>query len=59
MLKEIMEQPQTLEKAVDQDKETFTEVALDILRARQVIITACGTSRYAALVGRYPEASSG
>jgi glucosamine--fructose-6-phosphate aminotransferase (isomerizing) len=53
MLKEIMEQPQTLEKAVNQDKETFTEMALDILRAGQVIITACGSSRYAALVGRY------
>jgi glucosamine--fructose-6-phosphate aminotransferase (isomerizing) len=26
---------------------------MDILRARQVVITACGTSRYAALVGRY------
>jgi glucosamine--fructose-6-phosphate aminotransferase (isomerizing) len=53
MLKEIMEQPQVLEKAVAQDKELFTEIALDILRAEQVIITACGTSRYAALVGRY------
>jgi len=53
MLKEIMEQPQALEKAVNQDKGLFTEVALDILRAGQVIITACGTSRHAALVGRY------
>jgi glucosamine--fructose-6-phosphate aminotransferase (isomerizing) len=53
MLKEIMEQPQTIEAAANQDKETFTKVAMDILRAGQVIITACGTSRYAALVGRY------
>ncbi len=53
MLKEIMEQPQVLEETVAQDKELFTEIALDILRAGQVIITACGTSRYAALVGRY------
>jgi glucosamine--fructose-6-phosphate aminotransferase (isomerizing) len=53
MLKEIMEQPQVLEKTAAQDKELFTEIALDILRAGQVIITACGTSRYAALVGRY------
>jgi glucosamine--fructose-6-phosphate aminotransferase (isomerizing) len=29
------------------------EVALDVLRARQVVITACGTSRHASLVGRY------
>ena len=53
MLKEIMEQPQTLKAAVVQDREQFTGVAMDILRAQQVIITACGTSRYAALVGRY------
>jgi len=53
MLKEIMEQPEALEAAVRQDKEAFTEIAMDILRAGQVIVTACGTSRYAALVGRY------
>jgi glucosamine--fructose-6-phosphate aminotransferase (isomerizing) len=53
MLKEIMEQPQTIEAATKQDKESFTKVAMDILRAGQVIVTACGTSRYAALVGRY------
>jgi glucosamine--fructose-6-phosphate aminotransferase (isomerizing) len=53
MLKEIMEQPETLRKATKQDKELFNELALDILRADQVIITACGSSRYAALVGRY------
>lgn len=53
MLKEIMEQPQTLEAAAGQDRELFIRIAMDILRANQVIITACGTSRYAALVGRY------
>jgi glucosamine--fructose-6-phosphate aminotransferase (isomerizing) len=53
MLKEIMEQAQVLGQIVHQDEKRFTNIALDILRARQVIITACGTSRYAALVGRY------
>ena len=53
MLKEIMEQAQVLKHTVQQDKKKFTRIALDILRARQVIITACGSSRYAALVGRY------
>jgi glucosamine--fructose-6-phosphate aminotransferase (isomerizing) len=53
MLKEIMEQAQVLSQIVHQDEKSFTKIALDILRARQVIITACGTSRYAALVGRY------
>jgi len=53
MLKEIVEQPQVLSQTTLQDGKRFTEIALDILRARQVIVTACGTSRYAALVGRY------
>lgn len=53
MLKEIMEQPKILVEAAAQRKELFTDVAMDILRAGQVIVTACGTSRYAALVGRY------
>jgi glucosamine--fructose-6-phosphate aminotransferase (isomerizing) len=53
MLKEIKEQPQTIKAATNQDKESFTKISMDILRAGQVIVTACGTSRYAALVGRY------
>jgi glucosamine--fructose-6-phosphate aminotransferase (isomerizing) len=53
MLKEIMEQAEVLNQIIQQDEKRFTNIALDILRARQVIITACGTSRYAALVGRY------
>jgi glucosamine--fructose-6-phosphate aminotransferase (isomerizing) len=53
MLKEIMEEPQAVRAAIMQDKQSFTQLAMDILRARQVVITACGTSRYAALVGRY------
>ncbi|MCD6599991.1 MAG: glutamine--fructose-6-phosphate transaminase (isomerizing), partial [Dehalococcoidia bacterium] len=53
MLKEIMEQPQILEFVIQQDEKKFQSIALDILRAHQVIITACGTSRYASLVGRY------
>lgn len=53
MLKEIMEQAEVLGQTIKQDQKTFNRIALDILRARQVIITACGSSRYAALVGRY------
>jgi glucosamine--fructose-6-phosphate aminotransferase (isomerizing) len=53
MLKEIMEQAQMVGQTACQDGKRFTKIALDILRANQVIITACGTSRYAALVGRY------
>ena len=53
MLKEIEEQPQVIEKALAQNKRFLMEIALDILRAKDVVITACGTSRYAALIGRY------
>jgi glucosamine--fructose-6-phosphate aminotransferase (isomerizing) len=53
MLKEILEQPETMRCALDQDPDHMNSLAMDILRARQVVITACGTSRYAALVGRY------
>jgi len=59
MLKEIMEQPETLMAAARQDKDVFTAVALDVLRADQIIVTACGSSRYAALVGRYLFSSVG
>ncbi len=53
MLKEIMEQPQIIEQTVKQNNKILRDIALDIKRAKQVVITACGTSRYAALVGRY------
>ena len=52
-LKEIMEQPCAIDRAALQDGKKFNSIALDILRAGQVVFTACGTSRYAALVGRY------
>jgi len=53
MLKEIMEQPQALRQALKQDKDLIMEIAMEILRTRQVVFTACGTSRYAAIIGRY------
>ncbi len=53
MLKEILEQPQAIRCALMQDRSLIMETAMDILRARQIVFTACGTSRYAALIGRY------
>ncbi len=52
-IKEIMEEPVTIRQALVQDKAAINEMASEILAAKRVIITACGTSRYAALVGRY------
>lgn len=53
MLKEILEQPGTIKKATGQDEQKLLETAMEILRAKNVIFTACGTARYAAIVGRY------
>lgn len=52
-IKEIMEEPLTIRQALMQDKAAITGMASEILKAKRVIITACGTSRYAALIGRY------
>jgi glucosamine--fructose-6-phosphate aminotransferase (isomerizing) len=53
MMKEIGEAPQAIRCALMQDDKMMLKMAMDILRAKQVVFTACGTSRYAALVGRY------
>ncbi|MCK5476715.1 MAG: isomerizing glutamine--fructose-6-phosphate transaminase [Candidatus Aenigmarchaeota archaeon] len=53
MIKEILEQPEIIKKASLQDNEKLMKMAIGILRSKQVIITACGSSRYAALIGRY------
>ncbi|HXY74790.1 MAG TPA: isomerizing glutamine--fructose-6-phosphate transaminase, partial [Dehalococcoidales bacterium] len=53
MLKEIYEQPEAIELALRQNTETLQQMAQELLKAPQVVFTACGTSRYAALIGRY------
>ena len=53
MFKEIIEGPEAIHNAATQDRKHIMEVATNILRAKQVVITACGSSRYAALIGRY------
>ena len=53
MLKEIFEEPDAIEAALHQEDGLLLELALEILRGKQVVITASGTSRHAALIGRY------
>ncbi|MCK5212927.1 MAG: glutamine--fructose-6-phosphate transaminase (isomerizing), partial [Dehalococcoidia bacterium] len=53
MLKEIMAQPAALELCSMREHKELMDAGLAILGARQVVFTACGTSRHAALVGRY------
>jgi len=42
-----------IRQALMQDTRQLNRMAIDILRAHQVIFVACGTSRFAALIGRY------
>ena len=53
MMKEIEEQPRAIRQALLQDDKVLMEMAMTIRRARQVVFVACGTSRHAALIGRY------
>lgn len=53
MLKEIYEQPGVLKQTMRQEKKKLEQVARMINAAPRVCIVACGTSRHAALVGRY------
>jgi len=53
MIKEIMEQPTAIRRAAMQDSGLMMDIAMDILRSNNVVFTACGTSRHAALIGRY------
>ncbi|KPJ54458.1 MAG: hypothetical protein AMJ37_00575 [Dehalococcoidia bacterium DG_18] len=53
MLKEILEEPQAILRALIQDRKLIIECAQEISRAGQVVITACGTSRHAGLLGSY------
>ena len=53
MIKEIEEQPRVIRQALLQDDKVLMNMAMEILRARQVVFVGCGTSRHAALIGRY------
>jgi glucosamine--fructose-6-phosphate aminotransferase (isomerizing) len=62
MLKEIFEQPQTIADAMrgrilEEEGITklggLTQIMHNVLRARRILITACGTSYHAGLIGEY------
>ena len=53
MMKEIEEQPRIMRQALLQDDKALMRMAMALIRARQVVFVACGTSRHAALIGRY------
>jgi glutamine---fructose-6-phosphate transaminase (isomerizing) len=53
MLKEIKEQPQAIKQSLIQDEKLLMQMAKEIKEAHQLVFVACGTSRHAALIGRY------
>ena len=57
MLKEIMEQPKSISYALEGNNETnragIDKTALKLSGCRNITMVACGTSRYAAILGRY------
>jgi len=53
MLKEVFEQPRAIMTAMQQDSRALYGAASMIKRSKSVVFTACGTSRYASLIGRY------
>lgn len=53
MLKEIYEQPQTVAKALDVEKDALDEVAEMILQSKTAYLLGVGTSFYVAKFGKY------
>ncbi|UCG95573.1 MAG: glutamine--fructose-6-phosphate transaminase (isomerizing) [archaeon] len=53
MLKEIIEQTETIQKAINQSSDVIKEVAEDIKNAKGIFFVACGTASYACMTGSY------
>lgn len=53
MIKEILEQPTAIQNALRQDPAKLDKFVRLLRESRDVKFVACGTSRHAALVGRY------
>ncbi len=53
MIKEIMEQKETLAKAIEQDPKTLEELAKAIKKAYGTYIVGCGTAGKVGMVGEY------
>jgi len=53
MLKEIFEQPSAMRNCLSQDLTRVGEFANELKNAQKILVTACGTSRHAALVGKH------
>jgi glucosamine--fructose-6-phosphate aminotransferase (isomerizing) len=50
---EMREQPDVIRNICRHDRNLYTDIAFDIAKSREVVFVGCGTSKHAALVGRY------
>ncbi len=53
MLKEIMEQTETIQRAIKQDEKIIEEVVNEINNAKGIFFVGCGTAFHACLTGSY------
>ncbi|MBS7655873.1 glutamine--fructose-6-phosphate transaminase (isomerizing) [Candidatus Bathyarchaeota archaeon] len=53
MIKEILEQVETIQKAVEQNEEVLFEVAEEVKNASKIFLVACGSSYHACLIASY------
>jgi glucosamine--fructose-6-phosphate aminotransferase (isomerizing) len=53
MLKEILEQKETISRAINQDEETILKIAEEINNAYGTFLTACGTAGKVCMTGEY------
>lgn len=53
MLKEILEQTETIQRAIQQDKSVVSRIVEEIKRAYGVFFVGCGSSYHACLTGSY------
>ena len=53
MLEEILEQPASIIHALSQDSDDILSISKSIMKTKNIILTACGTSHHAALIGRH------
>lgn len=53
MIKEIMEQKETLQRAIDQDPTAIEELAKEVKKAHGTFIVGCGTAGKVGMVGEY------
>lgn len=53
MIKEMLEQPQVIEKTISTDKKDLEKAAAMIEKAKHVYVVACGTALHAGMYGSY------